>query len=65
MLAPDLRNIRLSFTVFGAINIVHGRSLLINGEYLKLIGSEEHFSRITSVFPNLLGQIYTHIYLAS
>jgi LuxR family maltose regulon positive regulatory protein len=65
LLAPDLRNIRLSFTVFGAINIVHGRSLLINGEYLKLIGSEEHFSRITSVFPNLLGKLYTHIYLAA
>lgn len=65
LLAPDLRNIRLSFTVFGAINIVQGRSLLISGEYLKLIGSEEHFSRITSVFPNLLGKIYTHIYLAA
>ena len=65
LLAPDLRNIRLSFTVFGAINIVHGRALLLSGEYLKLIGSEEYFSRITIVFPNLLGQIYTHIYLAA
>lgn len=65
LLAPDLRNIRLSFTVFGAINIVHGRTLLISGEYLKLIGSEDHFLRITSVFPNLLGQIYTRIYLAA
>ena len=65
LLAPDLQKIRLSFTAFGAINIVHGRSLLISGEYLKLIGSEEHFFRITSVFPNLLGQLYSHIYLAA
>jgi LuxR family maltose regulon positive regulatory protein len=65
LLAPDLQNIRLSFTVFGAINIVHGRSLLSSGEYLKLVGSEEHFFRITSVFPNLLGQLYSHIHLAA
>ncbi len=65
LLAPDLQNLRLSFTVFGAINIVHGRSLLIGGEYLKLIGSEEHFFRITNVFPNLLGQIYSRIFLAA
>lgn len=65
LLAPDFRNIRLSFTVFGTINIVYGRALLLCGEYLKLIGSEEHFLRITSVFPNLLGQIYTQIFLAA
>ncbi len=65
LLEPDLQNIRLSFTAFGAINIVHGRSLLSSGEYLKLIGSEEHFFRITSVFPNLLGQLYSHIHLAA
>lgn len=53
------------FPAFGMLNIVYGRVLLSNGEYLKLIGSAEHFFRIASVFPNLLGHIYTYIYLAA
>ncbi|PKM76472.1 MAG: helix-turn-helix transcriptional regulator [Firmicutes bacterium HGW-Firmicutes-15] len=56
---------RLMFPAFGTFNIVFGRTLLINGEYLKLIGSADYFISIASVFPNLLGQIYTHIYLAA
>ena len=32
---------------------------------MKLVGSAEHFIRIASVFPNLLGHIYTYIYLAA
>jgi len=44
---------------------MYGRALLIKGEYLKLIGSAEHFISICSVFSNLLGYIYTYIYLAA
>lgn len=47
------------------LNIVYGRVLLIDGEYLRLIGNAEHFIGLASVFPNLLGQIYTYIYLTA
>ncbi len=56
---------RLMFPAFGAFNIVYGRVLLVRGEYLKLIGNAEHFNRIAAVFPNLLGHIYTYVYLAA
>lgn len=65
LLECDLTNLRLRFPAFAAFNIMYGRILLINGEYLKLIGSAEHFIAIASVFPNLLGIIYTYIYLAA
>ena len=65
LLEGDLTNLRLRFPAFAAFNIMYGRILLINGEYLKLIGSAEHFISIASVFPNLLGIIYTYIYLAA
>lgn len=65
LLEVDLSNIRLRFPTWAAFNIVYGRVLLINGEYLKLIGSAEHFIGIASVFPNLLAHIYTYIYLAA
>lgn len=61
----SINSSRLFFPVFGMFNIIFGRVMLINGEYLKLIGSAEHFISIVSVFPNLLGQIYTYIYLAA
>ncbi len=61
----DLSSSLLMFPAFGMLNIVYGRVLLINGEYLKLIGSCEHFFGLASVFSNLLGQIYTYIYLAA
>jgi LuxR family maltose regulon positive regulatory protein len=49
------------------MNIVYGRVLLINGEYYKLLGIADQFMGIASVFPNLLGHIYTNIniYIAS
>lgn len=65
LLEADLGNLRLRFPAFGMFNIMYGRVLLINGEYLKLMGSAEHFIRTASVFPNLLGLIYTYIYLAA
>jgi LuxR family transcriptional regulator, maltose regulon positive regulatory protein len=61
----EFKKTRLFFPVMGFVNIVYGRVLLINGEYSKLIANSDHFIRIASVFPNLLGQIYTHIHLAA
>lgn len=61
----DFNSKRLQFPVLAMLNIVYGRVLLINGDYLKLIGSAEHFIGIASVSPNLLAQIYTYIYLAA
>lgn len=61
----DFNSNRLRFPVLAMSNIVYGRVLLINGEYLKLIGSSEYFMSIASIFPNLLGHIYTYIYLAA
>ena len=61
----DFKNTRLFFPTMGFLNIVYGRSMLISGEYLKLIGSSQKFIAIASVFPNLLAQIYTFIYLAA
>jgi len=61
----EFKNTRLLFPAMAFLNIVYGRVLLINGAYLKLIGSTEGFIGIASVFPNLLGQIYTYIYLAA
>lgn len=61
----DISSYRLLFPIIPMINIVYGRTLLTNGEYLKLIGSSKHFIGIASVFPNLLALIYTNIYIAS
>jgi LuxR family maltose regulon positive regulatory protein len=61
----EFKKTRLFFPVMGFVNIVYGRVLIINGEYSKLIANSDHFIRIASVFPNLLGQIYTHIQLAA
>ena len=63
--AGAVNSSRLMFPAYGSFNIVYGRVLLLKGEYIKLIGSSEQFIRIASVFPNLLGQIYTYIYLAA
>lgn len=56
---------RLRFPAYPFFNVMYGRLLLVRGEYLKLIGSAEHFFSVASVFSNLLGMIYTHIYLAA
>lgn len=61
----DYNSDRLLFPNYALMNIVYGRALLINGEYHKLIGSMENFIGIASVFPNLLGEIHTYIYVAA
>lgn len=64
ILNGELESTRLLFPSIGFLNIVYGRVLLINGEYLKLIGSSDNQLGIASVFPNMLSYIYTYIYLA-
>jgi len=61
----EFKNTRLMFPSMAFLNIVYGRVLLMNGEYLKLIGSSDNFIETASVFPNILGQIYTYIYLSA
>lgn len=61
----NLNSTRLMFPAYAMLNIAYGRVLLINGEYLKLIGNTEHFLGIASAFSNLLAQIYTYIYGAA
>ncbi len=56
---------RIYFPAMAFFNIIYGRMLLIQGEYHKLLGSVDHFVEIASVFPNLLGQIYTYIFAAA
>jgi LuxR family maltose regulon positive regulatory protein len=65
LLDIDLGNSRLRFPAYPFFNVMYGRVLLIRGEYLKLIGSAEHFISISSVYSNLLGYVYTYIYLAA
>lgn len=61
----EFKNTKLFFPSMAFLNIVYGRTLLIEGEYLKLIGISEQFLGIASVFSNLLGHIHTYIYLAA
>ena len=59
------QGVKLRFFTLPVFNIVYGRILLNGGEYLKLIGSADQFFSVAAVFPNLLGSIYTYIYLAA
>lgn len=61
----DFQNIQFPFPSFTYLNIVYGRILLMNGEYEKLFGKAEQFLNTTCASPNLLAQIYMHIYCAA
>ncbi|MDP4182111.1 MAG: LuxR C-terminal-related transcriptional regulator [Bacillota bacterium] len=61
----DFNMNRLLFPTLPMLNIVYGKVLLMDEDYLRLLGSAQRFIGITSVFPNLLGKIYTYIYLAA
>ncbi len=45
-------------------HIIYGRLLLERGEYQKLLGVSEVGLGLSSIFPNLLPQIYMHLYRA-
>lgn len=61
----NLQDSSLHFPSYAFFNIVWGKSLLISGQYLKLIGLSTEFIGTASVFPNLLGQVYAYIYEAA
>lgn len=61
----DLQDSSICFPGYAFFNIIWGKTLLISGQYLKLIGLAEEFIGMASVFPNLLGQVYTYIYEAA
>ncbi len=64
LLARDYVSDKLLFPNYAMLNIVRGRALLVRGDFHRVIGCMEEFMGIASVFPNLLGQIYTCIYVA-
>jgi len=61
----DFNSNRLLFPGRAFSNIIYGRVLLVRGEYLKLLGISGQFLGIASVFPNLLANVYTMIYIAA
>jgi len=61
----DFLTSKLYFPTIAFLNIVYGRTLLLEGEYHKLLGISQQFMETAAVFPNLLGTIYTHIYIAA
>lgn len=61
----DLKDSSLYFPAYAFFNIVYGKALLINGQYLKLLGLAGQFVAIAGILPNLLGQVYAHIYAAA
>lgn len=55
----------LYFPALAYFNMIYGQVLLVREEYHKLLGNMDFFMEISSLFPNLLAQIYTHIYAAA
>ena len=45
-------------------HMIYGRILLVRGEYQKLLGVSEFGLQLSSIFPNLLPQIYIKLYQA-
>lgn len=62
---PESGSIRLMYPAYAMFNLIYGRVLLINEKYAELLGSAEYFLETASVYPNLLGIVYTHIFLAA
>ena len=65
ILVGDFFSSRMYFPAMAAFYIVHGRALLVCGNYAKLLGSLDYFLEIASIFPNLLSQVYAHIYASA
>lgn len=60
----DINDKRLVIMTQPFAYMIYGRILLERKEYLKLIGTCQHLLGISSIFPNLLPQIYAKIYIA-
>jgi len=61
----EFQSTRLLFPSLAYLNIIYGRVLLESGQYAKLLGSAEQFLSTACIYPNLMAQIYTHIYIAA
>lgn len=61
----DFDSSSIYFQARAFANIIYGRALLINGEYLKLLGIADQLFGIASIFPNILASIYSAIFIAS
>ena len=63
--AGEIDENRLLIMVQPFAHILYGRYLLTEKDYPKLLGSGEYCLGISRIFPNLLPQVYTHIYTAA
>ena len=61
----DASKTRVMYPAKPALNIVYGRHLLATGEYTRLLGIADAARETASKYPNLLGVIYSDIYLAA
>lgn len=59
----DFDSSRLYFPARAFCNIIYGKALLLRGDYAKLLGLSGQFFGLATVFPSVLAQIYTHIYV--
>lgn len=59
----DFNSGRLFFPARAFYNIIYGRALLLRGEHVKLLGLSGQFFGLAAVFPSVLAQIYTHLYV--
>ena len=60
----DISSRRLVMMVEPMAFMVYGRCLLKSREYHKLLGVSDYFMNHCRIFPNLLPQIYIHLYCA-
>lgn len=65
IISGDLQGNYVYFPCYAFLNMVYAKSLLLSGEYHKLLGSVEQFNVISGSSLNLLAQIYTHLYAAA
>ena len=60
----DITDKRLVLMVKPLGYIIYGRCLLMARDYHKLLGVSSYFIGLSKIFPNLLPQVYAHIYCA-
>ena len=60
----DISEQRLVVMVQPFAYLIYGRCLLSAKQYHKLLGVCQHMMALSSIFPNLLPQVYCHIYMA-
>ena len=64
-LETETSNLRMGFPAFGTFVILQCRYLMLKGQAPELLGRAIFLERISSVFPNVLGQIYAKIFSAA